>query len=460
MRQIIVCLGLLVFVYPSVADSVDHRVTVIGTGYVGLVSGVVFADLGYEITCLDIDPVKIKQLQEGKMPILEKGVDTLLKKHVASEKLRFTTDAALAIKGADIIFVTVGTPMQKDGTADLRAFISVFKDIVQYVQDDAIVCIKSTVPIGTATAVCKQFSDCFLNPERTVSLVSNPEFLREGSALDDFLTRNPIIVGTSTELAHKRMRRFYEPLVARGSAYVPTNNVVAETIKYAWNAFSATRITYINQLAQLCNAVGADVYEVIAGMAFSDALCPTNELCPGPGYGGSCFPKDTRALVALAAAAGVDLSLVREVVAANETHKEYVLSQLYGLLNGTVAGKKIALLGLTFKENTDDIRESPAIIMIEALLKRNAQIYAYDPAGKDNMQSLFPYVTYTRDMYEAVSDADAVLVLTPWEEFKTASLEQIARSMHTPIIVDTRNVWAPDELRRHGFVFANMGRKT
>lgn len=443
----------------SVLEVVPQKVTIIGTGYVGLVSGCVFSDIGYDVICADIDQGKITQLNQGIIPIVEKGLQRLLQKNSNEGRLSFTTDVPAAISSADIIFIAVGTPMSEDGTADMRALTAVIKSIAAHAQGHTIVCVKSTVPIGTAEVVREMFAE-YTQSGATIDIVSNPEFLREGCALEDFLERNPIVIGSAKSSTQALMRAFYQPLLSRGLAYLPCNNITAETIKYGWNAFSATRIGYINQLSLLCDAVGADIFTVIAGVSFSDKLLPTKRIKPGPGYGGSCLPKDTNALVRIAEKYGIDLSIVRRVIEANEDQKRCVVNTLYKLLDGSVKGKHIAILGLSFKQDTDDIRYSPAINAIEQLLIDGADIYAYDPAGMEHMKKLFPMVKYTQNPQQAIQGADGILLLTPWDEFKQLDLAEVAQLMNNQVIVDGRNIWSPDELAQLGFTFANLGRQS
>ncbi len=446
-----------------IAQKPIFRVTVIGAGYVGLVSSVIFAEYGNNVTCVDIDERsasvairKINMLQEGQMPILEHGVQELLQKNLAADRLHFTSDMATAIAESDIIFIAVGTPMQEDGHADLRALFAVADSIAEYVTEDKIICIKSTVPIGTAQRLRDYLTER-MDPKIALSIVSNPEFLREGSALADFINRNPIVVGAREESTIATMKQFYQPFLERGLPIIVTDNTTAETIKYSWNAFSAVKIAYANQIAMLCNAVGANIFSVISGIGYSDDLLPMREIIPGPGYGGSCLPKDTNALAKIADAVGVDLSIVKAVIAANEQQKEQVVSMLYQLLGGVVKNKHIAILGLSFKQDTDDIRFSPAINALERLLQDGAQVHAYDPASMQHMATLFPKVTYHQTAYDTLKDADAIMLLTPWDEFKGMDLTRVAGMVKQKIVVDARNIWNPQMLHDLGFTFVNLG---
>lgn len=454
---------LLFFVsLPRRANFTPRTIAVIGTGYVGLITGAGLADCGHHVICADIDTEKIAQLGQGIIPIFEPGVQELVTRNIGRGSLEFTSDVGSAIEQAEIVIIAVGTPMADDGHADLRALKAVVSTIGEHLNGYKIIVTKSTVPIGTHRLVSSMLEQA--KPNAEFSVISNPEFLREGSAIRDFFECNPIVLGGYDESALEVMKNVYQPLLDQGAQLIMTQPASSETIKYAWNAFSATRIMYVNELAHLCNAVGADVFEVVKGMSMSEDLLPTRVLRPGPGLGGSCLPKDTNALVAMAQQYGVDLSIIKSVIAANECQKNLVVDLLYPFFNGNIAGRTVAILGLSFKANTDDIRYSAAITAIERLQNDNVFIKAYDPQAMANMQKLYPDIMYCDSMDQAVKDADAVLLLTEWGEFKNVDLAHIKELMtkptmyRKPIIIDTRNIWDPHELEALGFNHANLGR--
>jgi len=447
----------LVFLHVlAISTCLAKNITIVGTGYVGLITGVGLAQVGNEVTCFDIDETKIKKLQKNIVPIFEPDIaQALLDNH---KNLSFTSDCQEAIDSADVIMIAVGTPMSKKGKAYLRALKSVITSIAKCSTKNKIVCIKSTVPPGTNDAMQELLNERAA-PGVSFTIVSNPEFLREGSALQDFFECNPIVLGSHSQEALEIMQEVYKPLVENGTPLITTNPVTAETIKYAWNAFSATRITFVNELAHFCDAMGADIHDVVEGMSYSTKLLPTKMLRPGPGIGGSCLPKDTNALVKITDAHDVDLSIVKAVIEANKNLKLKVIEKLYGLLNNDVKNKTVAVLGLSFKANTDDIRYSPAIVALQKFIKDGAVVKAYDPQAMQNMQTLIPEVTYAASWQHAVEHADAVLILTEWQEFKDIDLLEMKKIMKQPIIMDARNIFAPDVLHRLGFSYANLGRK-
>ncbi|MGE0009507.1 MAG: UDP-glucose/GDP-mannose dehydrogenase family protein [Candidatus Babeliales bacterium] len=444
------------------ADFEPQNIAVIGTGYVGLITGAGLADFNHHVVCADIDQEKIKLLMNGVIPIFEPGVDELVAKNVALGSLNFTSDVGSAVEKADIIIIAVGTPMGDNGHADLTALKAVVKTIADHLNGYKIIVTKSTVPIGTYRLVYSMIEKA--KPDAQFSVISNPEFLREGSAIRDFFQCNPIVLGGYDQNALNKMKNIYQPLINKGTNLIMTDPSSSETIKYAWNAFSATRIMYVNELAHVCNAVGANIFEVVKGLSFSEDLLPTSMLRPGPGLGGSCLPKDTNALVAMAQLYGVDLKIVTAVIAANERHKNLIVEQLYPFFHRKMAGRTVAILGLSFKANTDDIRYSAAITAIERLTADDVFIKAYDPQAMENMKRLYPNIMYCQSLEEAVAQADAILLLTEWDEFKNADLVKIKELMtkqtmyHKPVVVDPRNLWNPSELKALGFDYANLGR--
>lgn len=437
------------------------KIAVIGTGYVGLISGTGLAELGHKVICVDIDQEKINNLNQGIIPIYEEGLEKLVQKHFAQGSLSFTCDIQEALAKANIIIIAVNTPVGNDGAASMTAFRAVVNSLAHHSFGHKIICIKSTVPIGTNryTTSLLQKNVQANNKEGTFDVISNPEFLREGCALKDFFGHNPIVLGGKSQESLFEMCQLYKPLIDNGQPLIVTDAVTAETIKYAWNTFLKVRISYINDMARLCCAVGADIKDIIQGLALSDNHLPTKRLLPGPGIGGSCFPKDVLALINLSQKYNVPLPIVEATVTANKMHKNWIVDQVYDLLNNDIRGKKIAILGLAFKANTDDIRYSPAIEALERFLNDGAYIQVYDPKAMQNMGTLFPDIQYCNSMHDAVKNADAILLLTEWDEFKQVSLKQLSRLVRQKNIVDGRNIWDPAELERCGFAFRNLARR-
>lgn len=436
----------------------SKRVMVAGTGYVGLISGGGLAEIGHQVTCVDIDQQKIEKLNQGIIPIYEPGVEEIVKKNLQLGRLVFSGDIPAAIIDAEIIIIAVGTPMADDGKADLRALKAVLSTIGQYLDEYKVICIKSTVPVGT-NVYAKQFLQDAVG-DVPFDVISNPEFLREGSALADFFTCNPIVVGSDSQRALDIFHELYNPLIQQGTPFIQTDFATAELIKYAWNGYSATKISYVNELCHLCNAAGADVDTVVLGMSYGEHLLPIGTVRPGPGIGGSCLPKDTNALVAMADNFGIDFSIVKTVIDSIASQKQKVVKKIYELLENNIEGKTVAVLGLSFKRNTDDIRYSPGIDVLSALLQGGALVKAYDPAAMNNMKNILPDVQYCGSAYEAIADADALVLLTDWDEFKTLDLERVAKLMKNKNIFDGRNMWSPRELKGLGFTFANLGRQS
>jgi len=429
-----------------------EKICVVGTGYVGLVTGVGLAYLGHDVTCTDIDQKKIDMLNKLEMPIYEPGLKELAQPLMKQQKIRFSTDRIPAMRNADILYIAVGTPMSDDGQADLRALNATLNDIAQTMNKKKIICIKSTVPIGTCAQTKKNLIKKGVDP-LSFEIVSNPEFLREGSSVHDFLKPDRIVIGCENQETGVRIKNLYKKLIDNGSKYVITNLESSELTKYASNALLATKIAFINEIAQLCNKTGANIHEVAKGMGM-DKRIGTEFLNPGPGFGGSCFPKDTKALELIMKQYGLQPKLINNIFKSNESHKQTLLKQVDNLLGI----RTVAILGLTFKANTDDIRYSFAIELIEHLQKRGAHIKAYDPQGTQNMQTIFPNIEYCISSDQAIKDADLMVIVTEWDEFKQLDLKKCDELMRTRRIMDMRNILDPQELKRNNFLFYNVGK--
>ena len=432
------------------------KITMIGSGYVGLVSGVCLAEFGHDVVCMDKDAAKIAELKAGVMPIFEPGLEEMVLDNVKAGRLSFATDMAACVPGSDAVFIGVGTPTNPEtGHADLKYVHAAAREIAGAVDGFTVVITKSTVPVGTGDEVERIIRDA--NPSADIAVVSNPEFLREGAAIKDFMIPDRIVIGIEDERARPVMTEVYRPLFINQSPLMFTTRRTSELIKYAANAFLALKITYINEMADLCEAVGANVQEVARGIGLDNRI-GTKFLHAGPGYGGSCFPKDTLALVRTAQAFGAPMSLVETTVAVNEARKEKMAAKVIGILGGDVAGKTVGLLGLTFKPNTDDMRDSPAIVIVEALEKAGARVRAFDPEGMDNARKILPGITYCDGPYAAAQGADAVVIVTEWNEFRGMDLKRIKAAMAGDALVDLRNIYRKEEVRRHGFRYACVGR--
>ena len=432
-----------------------RHIAIIGTGYVGLVSGSGISDFGHKVICADIDEEKIKVLQAGKMPIYEPGLDELVDRNIKAERLSFSTDVGKTIRGSEVIFIAVSTPQSENGEADISAVKAVAKIIGQNLNNRKVVCTKSTVPIGTGKLVTSIINEN--NPEKMeFDYVSNPEFLREGSAVKDFLWPDRLVIGTKSDWGFEVMRDVYRPLYINETPIVHTTVETAELIKYASNAFLSLKISYINEISALCEKVGADVH-VVAKTMGSDGRISPKFLHPGPGFGGSCFPKDTSALVSMAQNKNVPMRTIQAAIETNAHQKKRMVKKLQAL-TGDFSGLTIGILGLAFKSKTDDVRESASLEMVGSLLKAGAQVKAYDPEANTSFAEFYPQITYCKTWEEAVKDTDAVAVMTEWNEFRTMDAKTLKNLMKSPIILDTRNILSRKELQKNGFSFDNVGR--
>ena len=432
------------------------RIAMIGSGYVGLVSGACFADFGHEVTCVDKDESKIVALRRGEMPIFEPGLDTLVATNVKAKRLDFTTDLSGPVAEADAVFIAVGTPSRRgDGHADLTYVYAAAREIAKALSGFTLVVTKSTVPVGTGDEVERLIHD--INPAADVVVASNPEFLREGAAIRDFKFPDRVVVGTNDERGRKVMGEIYRPLSLNQAPVMFTQRRTAEMIKYAANAFLATKITFINEIADLSEKVGADVQEVARGIGLDNRI-GGKFLHPGPGFGGSCFPKDTRALIKIAQDHDVQLRIVEAVLAVNENRKRAMARKVSHALGGAMRGKTIAILGLTFKPDTDDMREAPSIPLVTGLLDMGAKVRAYDPAGMEQARHELPDIDYCDDPYTCASGADALVIVTEWVQFRALDLNRLKNVMTQPVVVDLRNVYRPEEMENAGFVYESVGR--
>ena len=430
-------------------------ICVVGTGYVGLVSGAGLADFGNRVVCCDIDESKIAILKNGDIPIYEPGLKELVQHNVKAERLAFSSDVEEEIRKAEVIFIAVGTPMGANGEADLKAVRSVAASIARNLSGYKIICTKSTVPVGTGAQIKELVRE--LAPEAEFDVVSNPEFLREGSAVKDFLIPDRVVLGVESDRARDIMRQVYRPLFINETPMVITNIATSEMIKYAANAFLAVKISYINEIANLADRVGADVHTIARALGLDGRISP-KFLHPGPGYGGSCFPKDTEALVATGVQFNVDFKVVSAAIEANANQRQVVVGKVRELLP-ELEGKRIAVLGLAFKANTDDVRDAPAIDIIKELQQGGAEIVAYDPIAAENMKRFhFPDLTTVDTAKAAMKDADLVLILTEWNELRGINLEEVKALVREPNIVDARNILSVEELKRLAFNYRNIGR--
>lgn len=437
------------------------KIAMVGSGYVGLVSGACFADFGHDVVCIDKDQSKIAALHRGVMPIYEPGLDALVDTNVKAGRLTFSTDLPSAIAGAQAIFIAVGTPSRRgDGHADLTFVHAVAREVGEALAGDAVVVTKSTVPVGTGDEVERIIADSGAAARgHRVSVVSNPEFLREGAAIGDFKRPDRIVIGAEDEFGREIMREVYRPLFLNQAPILFTNRRTSELIKYAANAFLATKITFINEMADLCEKVGADVQDVARGIGMDNRIGP-KFLHAGPGYGGSCFPKDTLALLKTSEDYDSPTRIVEAVVKANDTRKRAMGRKVIDALGGLeqARGKKVALLGLTFKPNTDDMRDSPAIAVAQTLTDAGVAVTAYDPEGMEQARPLLPQVTMADDPYAAIDGADAVAIVTEWDAFRALDLDRVKAIAKAPVLVDLRNIYNPADVRAKGFAYSSIGR--
>ena len=431
------------------------NVTFIGTGYVGLVSGTGISDFGHKVTCFDISKEKIEKLKNGEIPIYEPGLKELIKKNTKARRLFFTTDAKTAIHDADVIFIAVGTPKGNNGEADLSYIELAAKTIGKYLNSYTVICTKSTVPIGTSKKIIDLIKKSNKN-DISFDYVSNPEFLREGSAVNDFLWPDRVVIGGSSKRAFKIMKEIYSPLFKNKQPIVCTNIATAEMIKYASNAFLALKISFINEVANLSESLGADIKQVSKVMGQDGRISP-KFLHPGPGFGGSCFPKDTRAFVSFAKKNGRNIGTIEAAIKTNKAQKLRMVKKIKTLIGGNFKNKTIAILGLSFKPNTNDIRESPSIDMIENIKEGGGYVIAFDPVANDSMKILFPDITYKNSWEEACQDADGVVIMTEWNEFRGIGIAHLKSILKEPILLDTRNILNIKKLKNHGFIHDNVG---
>jgi len=432
------------------------KICMIGTGYVGLVTGCGLAEFGMKVTCVDKIADKIETLNRGNIPIYEPGLKDLVGKNVKEGRLSFSTNIQEAIRKSLVVFLAVGTPSDNDGSADLSHLFGAVEEIASNLDGYKLIAIKSTVPVGTARKVGEIISEQVAGADFDV--VSNPEFLREGSAVEDFLHPDRVVIGTNSEKAAAIMRDIYSPLYLIETPFVITNNESAEMIKYASNTFLAAKISYINEIANICELVGADVHVVARAMGL-DGRISKKFLHPGPGFGGSCFPKDSRALYHLAKTCQYDPLLIKSVIDVNEGQKQRMVQKVKDMLGETLKGKIIGLLGVSFKPNTDDIRESPALFVIRSLLKEGAGVRVFDPAAIGEAQKIFKdTIAYTENAYEAAEGADALVLMTEWNQFRGLDLDELKKRMNSPVFVDTRNVYDPAKMKKAGFRYEGVGR--
>ncbi len=432
------------------------RVAIIGTGYVGLVSGTCFSEFGVDVVCVDKDSSKIEDLNKGIIPIFEPGLDALVEKNVTAGRLSFTTDLGPAVKGADAVFIAVGTPSRRgDGHADLSYVYAAAEEIAGAIDGYTVIVNKSTVPVGTGDEVERIVREA--RPDVEFDVVSNPEFLREGAAIEDFMRPDRVVIGTQSKRAQDVMSELYRPLYLAETPIMFTARQTSEMIKYAANTFLATKITFINEIADLCEKLNADVQDVAKGIGL-DGRIGRKFLHAGPGYGGSCFPKDTLALVRTAQEMNSPLRIVETVVEVNTTRKHAMAERVVSACGGSVDGKTIAVLGVTFKPNTDDMRDAPSLHIIPALAGQGAKIRAYDPEGMEEATELLDGVDWCDDSYDAMTDADAVVIITEWNQFRALQLDRMKQIMKAPVMVDLRNIYDPEEMRTAGFNYSSIGR--
>ena len=431
------------------------HIGIIGTGYVGLVTGACFAEFGLFVTCVDKDEKKIRSLKNGAIQFYEPGLDELVKRNLKQGRLKFTTKIGKAVESSLVIFIAVGTPRRGDGSADMEYVEEVAREIARHIDGYKVIVTKSTVPVGTGEKIRKIISKN-LKEQTEFDIISNPEFLREGSAIEDFMRPNRVVIGTKSQQAVAIMKDLYKPLYLIETPFVITNNETAELIKYASNSFLAAKISFINEMANLCEKIGADVHMVAKGMGLDPRIGP-KFLHPGPGYGGSCLPKDTNALLKMAEKHEIKLSIVDSVIKANERQKEFMVKKIRDAM-GVLEGKTIAILGLSFKPNTDDIRDAPSLYIIKSLLKEKANIRVYDPVSMKEAHKILPEIKYCEDPYDTVKNADALLIVTEWNQFRNLDLDRIKKLLKGSYFFDLRNIYEPQRLKEKGFRYFCVGR--
>ncbi|MBA3003658.1 MAG: UDP-glucose/GDP-mannose dehydrogenase family protein [Desulfurivibrio sp.] len=433
------------------------NIAIIGSGYVGLVTGACLSEFGHQVTCMDKDAGKISMLQEGRIPIYEPGLEALVAKNVKGGRLHFTTELSIAMADAQAVFIAVGTPSQRrgNGYADLSYIYDAAREIAGFIKKYTVVIDKSTVPVGTGRQVERIIKET--SPDADFDVVSNPEFLREGAAINDFMRPDRVVLGTESERAVDVLKEIYNPLYLNSTPFVVTGIETAELIKYAANAFLAMKISFINEMASLCESVGADVISLAKAVGL-DGRIGSKFLHPGPGYGGSCFPKDTLALLRIAQEHGSSLRLVEATVEVNSAQKGKMIKKIRKALGGSEVGKTIGVLGVTFKPETDDVRDAPALTILPALHEKGAKLQVHDPQGMEEAARIFPEYTYVGDAYAACAGADAVILLTEWNQYRALDLERIRDTMKTPLFIDLRNVYDPGKMRESGFVYVGVGR--
>lgn len=428
----------------------------IGTGYVGLVSGACFSEFGWDVVCVDKDLGKIERLNKGEIPIYEPGLDEVVARNVAAGRLSFTSDLPSAVRDADAVFIAVGTPSRRgDGHADLTYVFAAAREIAAALTKPVVICTKSTVPVGTGDKIEAIMRE--VAPHLEISVASNPEFLREGSAVEDFKRPDRIVVGVNEEFGREAMANVYRPLSLNRAPVMFTDRRSAEVIKYAANAFLAMKITFINEIASFCENAAADVQEVARGIGMDNRI-GGKFLHAGPGYGGSCFPKDTLAMLAMADEVGSDLKLIRATVEVNDARKRAMADKVAQALGGSVKGRTVGILGLTFKPNTDDMRDAPSLALIEELQKGGAIVRVHDPVGMDNARAMMKDVTFTKSAYECADGADVLTLMTEWDAFRALDFHELKRVMRAPALVDLRNVYRAEEVAKHGFRYVSIGR--
>ncbi|MBM4128735.1 MAG: UDP-glucose/GDP-mannose dehydrogenase family protein [Nitrospira sp.] len=431
------------------------HIGIIGMGYVGLVTAACFAEFGVFVTCVDKDKKRIKSLKDGLVPFYEPGLEQLVKRNLKEGRLHFTTEITDAVTSSLVIFISVGTPPRGDGSADLKYVEEVAKEIAAHLDGYKVIVTKSTVPVGTGEKIRKSISR-YLKEQIDFDIASNPEFLREGSAIEDFMRPNRVVIGARSQQAIAILKDLYKPLYLIETPFVITSIETAELIKYASNSFLATKISFINEIANLCERVGADVHMVAKGMGL-DQRIGSKFLHPGPGYGGSCLPKDTKALLKIAEEHDIELGIISAAAKANERQREYIVRKIKGAM-GILKGKTVAVLGLSFKPNTDDLRDAPSLHIIKSLLKDGARIRAYDPVSMKAAERMVPSITYCKDSYEAAKGAHAVVIVTEWNQFRNLDIDRIKKLLKEPFFFDIRNIYEPDKLRDKGFKYFCVGR--